>query len=228
MVVLGTAPSASTLVTHERMAAYIASKGVNELYADSLEALLREEPANPAEFLADHFASLTDTVGTVTLAKEAPLNILLQEDLTIRGGAQLWIMNCGSRLQEAGHSVTFLLPSESLIIEDCKKIEGATVSTYDAAAIAACPADFKDQFTEHLKLANVCVTLVRQQRGDFQAAAHTCMCVHAYTKHVVRPAYTMCVYMLLPLASRATRTHAPFMPECIKAVTTCSRGCNHM
>jgi hypothetical protein len=38
------------------------------------------------------------------------LNILLQEDLTIRGGAQLWIMNCGSRLQEAGHNVTFLLP----------------------------------------------------------------------------------------------------------------------
>lgn len=46
------------------------------------------------------------------------LNILLQEDLTIRGGAQLWLMNCGSRLQAAGHNVTFLLPSESLIIED--------------------------------------------------------------------------------------------------------------
>ena len=27
------------------------------------------------------------------------LNILLQEDLTIRGGAQLWLMNCGARLQ---------------------------------------------------------------------------------------------------------------------------------
>ena len=42
------------------------------------------------------------------------------------------------------------------------------VDTYDAAAIAAKPADFKGQFTEHLKRANVCVTLVRQQRGDFQ------------------------------------------------------------
>ena len=50
------------------------------------------------------------------------LNILLQEDLTIRGGAQLWLMNCGSRLQAAGHNVTFLLPTESLIIEDCEKV----------------------------------------------------------------------------------------------------------
>ena len=61
---LGIKPSASGLVTHERMTAYIASKGVNELYADSLEALLRAEPANPAEFLADHFAAMTDTVAT--------------------------------------------------------------------------------------------------------------------------------------------------------------------
>ena len=179
----GSSPSKSTLVTHERMTAYIASKGINELYADSLEALLREEPDSPAEFLADYFASLPKTVAAVPVIAAVPvlavvpvvkeggptLNILLQEDLTIRGGAQLWIMNCGSRLQAAGHNVTFLLPTESLIIEDCQKIDGATVSTYDAAAIAACPADFKDQFTEHLKRANVCVTLVRQQRGDFQA-----------------------------------------------------------
>ena len=46
-----------------------------------------------------------------TMASADHLNILLQEDLTIRGGAQLWLMNCGSRLQEAGHNVTFLLPS---------------------------------------------------------------------------------------------------------------------
>ena len=52
----------SGLCTHERMTAYIASKGVTELYADSLEALLRAEPDNPAEFLADHFASLTEHV----------------------------------------------------------------------------------------------------------------------------------------------------------------------
>jgi len=105
------------------------------------------------------------------------LNILLQEDLTIRGGAQLWLMNCGSRLQEAGHNVTFLLPSESLIIEDCKKIAGAKVDTYDAAAIAARPADFKGQFTEHLTRANVCVTLVRQQRGDFQNVSFMADCI---------------------------------------------------
>jgi hypothetical protein len=58
---------------------------------------------------------------------DCKLNIVLQEDLTIRGGAQLWLMNCGSRLQAAGHSITFLLPSESLIIEDCEKIEGVKV-----------------------------------------------------------------------------------------------------
>ena len=48
------------------------------------------------------------------------LNILLQEDLVIRGGAQLWLMNCGSRLHAAGHNVTFLLPTTSLIVDDCK------------------------------------------------------------------------------------------------------------
>ena len=86
------------------------------------------------------------------------LNILLQEDLTIRGGAQLWLMNCGSRLQAAGHNVTFLLPTESLIIEDCQKIDGAKVSTYDAEAIAKNPADFKAQFTELLTPAQVAQT----------------------------------------------------------------------
>ena len=44
-------------------------------------------------------------------------------------------MNCGSRLQEAGHNVTFLLPSESLIIEDCKKIAGAKVGALAMALV---------------------------------------------------------------------------------------------
>jgi len=105
------------------------------------------------------------------------LNILLQEDLTIRGGAQLWLMNCGSRLQAAGHNVTFLLPSESLIIEDCEKIEGAKVVKYDAEGIAKAPADFKELFTEHLKPAQVCVTLVRQQRGEFQNVSFMAQCI---------------------------------------------------
>ena len=35
------------------------------------------------------------------MSESIKLNILLQEDLTIRGGAQLWLMNCGSRLQAA-------------------------------------------------------------------------------------------------------------------------------
>ena len=105
------------------------------------------------------------------------LNILLQEDLTIRGGAQLWLMNCGSRLQASGHNVTFLLPSGSLIIEDCEKIEGAKVVKYDADAIAAKPDDFKVQFTELLTPAQVCVTLVRQQRGEFQNVSFMGQCI---------------------------------------------------
>ena len=55
------------------------------------------------------------------------LNILLQEDLTIRGGAQLWLMNCGSRLKEAGHTVTFLLPTESLLLPDIQAMEGVSL-----------------------------------------------------------------------------------------------------
>ena len=111
------------------------------------------------------------------MASADHLNILLQEDLTIRGGAQLWLMNCGSRLQAAGHNVTFLLPSESLIIEDCEKIEGAKVVKYDAAAIAADPASCKALFTECLTPAQVCVTLVRQQRGEFQNVGFMAECI---------------------------------------------------
>ena len=112
-------------------------------------------------------------------SEEKPLNILLQEDLIIRGGAQLWLMNCGSRLQAAGHNVTFLLPSASLIIEDCEKIEGAKVVTYDADKIAASPAEFKPLFTELLTPAQVCVTLVRQQRGEFQNVSFMGECIKA-------------------------------------------------
>jgi len=105
------------------------------------------------------------------------LNILLQEDLTIRGGAQLWLLNCGSRLRAAGHNVTFLLPTESLIIEDCEAVAGARVRKYDAEAIAKSPGDFKAQFTELLTPSQVCVTLVRQQRGEFQNVSFMAECI---------------------------------------------------
>jgi len=115
----------------------------------------------------DPLAEIGETLKKMS-SDSTQLNILLQEDLTIRGGAQLWLMNCGSRMVAAGHKVTFLLPSASLIIEDCEKIEGAVVKTYDADKIAASPGEFKPLFTELLTPAQVCVTLVRQQRGDFQ------------------------------------------------------------
>ena len=66
------------------MTAYIASKGVTELYEDSLEAMLRAEPANPAQFLADHFASLTDTVehkGALKFDAEAGSTTALEAEI---------------------------------------------------------------------------------------------------------------------------------------------------
>lgn len=109
------------------------------------------------------------------------LNILLQEDLTIRGGAQLWLMNCGSRLQAAGCQVTFLLPTESLLLPDIEamKKDGVKLSTYDAKAIAKDPESFREQFTELLTPAHVCVTLVRQKRGSFQNVGFMGECISA-------------------------------------------------
>jgi len=141
-----------------------------EFVADT-QAALKALPESAQKELADLAAKMS--------ASEVPLNILLQEDLTIRGGAQLWLMNCGSRLQAAGHNITFLLPSESLIIEDCEKIEGVKVVKYDAEKIAASPADFKGMFTELLTPAQVCVTLVRQKRGEFQNVNFMAECIKA-------------------------------------------------
>eukprot|EP00485_Elphidium_margaritaceum_P021092 CAMPEP_0202714406 /NCGR_PEP_ID=MMETSP1385-20130828/72028_1 /ASSEMBLY_ACC=CAM_ASM_000861 /TAXON_ID=933848 /ORGANISM="Elphidium margaritaceum" /LENGTH=408 /DNA_ID=CAMNT_0049375197 /DNA_START=30 /DNA_END=1256 /DNA_ORIENTATION=+ len=105
------------------------------------------------------------------------LNIVLQEDLTIRGGAQLWLMNCGARLQAIGHQVTFVLPTTSLLLEDLPAIAGASVKTYDADAIAKDPDSFVAWFTDILRPAQVCVTLVRQQRGQFQNVGFVARCI---------------------------------------------------
>ena len=113
------------------------------------------------------------------VAMSSSLNILLQEDLVIRGGAQLWLMNCGSRLKDAGHAVTFLLPGDSLILSDCQAMEGVEVATYDREKIAASPEDFRKQFTDLLTPANVCVTLVRQRRGGFQNVSYVADCIDA-------------------------------------------------
>jgi len=109
--------------------------------------------------------------------EDTSLNILLQEDLIIRGGAQLWLMNCGRRLQSAGHNVTFLLPNDSKIATDCADIQGASLVTYDRSAIAETPMNFKKQFTDLLANAHVCVTLVRQKRGEFQNVSFMSSCI---------------------------------------------------
>ena len=101
---------------------YLDEHELQSKLSEAVNSAVNELPANPLEFIGNKLitmASQTTTAGTAD-----SLNILLQEDLTIRGGAQLWLMNCGSRLQAAGHNVTFLLPTASLIIEDCEKIEG--------------------------------------------------------------------------------------------------------
>lgn len=104
------------------------------------------------------------------------LNIVLQEDLAIRGGAQLWLMNCGNRLCAAGHKVTIILPSTSLLLEDLT--DGPMkVETYNADAIAENPDAFRERFTALLTPAQVCVTLVRQQRGQFQNVNFMATCI---------------------------------------------------
>ena len=107
----------------------------------------------------------------------SPLNIVLQEDLVIRGGAQLWLMNCGSRLHAAGFNVTFILPSTSLLLEDVTLIDGVKVETYDAEKIATNPNAYKQRFTDILTPAHICLTLVRQQRGEFQNVSFMASCI---------------------------------------------------
>ena len=141
--------------------AYINSSNLEQAISEGITTILQERPSNP-------ILRMSELLAAVGAAGGGPLNILLQEDLTIRGGAQLWIMNCGSRLQEAGHQVTFLLPDKSLIVDDCRAIKGAIVETYDEEKIAANSEAYREQFTKILTPAHVCVTLVRQQRGTFQ------------------------------------------------------------
>ena len=204
----------------DEFVAGMAAMGADDAsFKKEMEGMLAElkkkkaAPAAPAAKAAPAAEGAAATTATPAASADH-LNILLQEDLTIRGGAQLWLMNCGSRLQAAGHNVTFLLPSESLIIEDCEKIEGAKVHVssgfqpascrrastllimkahrvshvrisssqvvkYDAAKIAESPADFKPMFTELLAPAQVCVTLVRQQRGEFQNVGFMAECIQS-------------------------------------------------
>jgi len=105
------------------------------------------------------------------------LNILLHEDVTMRGGAQIWLSNCGQRLKEVGHNVTFLLPEESAIIADCEAYS-AKVVKYDLDKIAEDPDSYKGYFTGLLKENHVCVTLVRQKRGKYQNVRFIAQCIH--------------------------------------------------
>lgn len=105
------------------------------------------------------------------------MNIVLQEDLTIRGGAQLWLMNCGARLNEAGHKVSFILPADSQLLEDVVKIKGVEVHTYSRERIAENPECYRELFTSILRPANACVTLVRQKRGKFQNVDFMATCI---------------------------------------------------
>lgn len=104
------------------------------------------------------------------------LNIVLQEDLTMRGGAQIWLADCGKRLSEAGHNITFILPEDSLIIQDVEAFAKSVVK-YTHEKSAEDPDSIQELFTEALKPAHVCVTLVRQIRGKFQNVSFMAKCI---------------------------------------------------
>jgi len=106
---------------------------------------------------------------------KTPLNLLLHEDLTMKGGAQIWLTNCGLRLKEAGHNITFLLPEGSEIIADCEAF--APVKQYSQEKSAADPECYRAEFTEYLKNSQVCVTLVRQKRDKYQNVRFIAECI---------------------------------------------------
>ncbi|CAE7229470.1 lpsE [Symbiodinium natans] len=104
------------------------------------------------------------------------LNIVLHEDLTMRGGAQIWLADCGKRLSEVGHHITFILPEDSLILPD---VEGyaKTIVKYTHEKSAEDPGSYQEAFTEVLKPAQVCVTLVRQIRKNYQNVSFMAKCI---------------------------------------------------
>jgi len=104
------------------------------------------------------------------------LNILLHEDVTMRGGAQIWLANCGERLKKVGHTVTFLLPEGSLIKPDCEGY-GAKVIEFSHERSAADPESYRETFTELLRPAHICVTLVRQKRDKYQNVRFMASCI---------------------------------------------------
>eukprot|EP00931_Biecheleriopsis_adriatica_P005722 TRINITY_DN107200_c0_g1_i1.p1 TRINITY_DN107200_c0_g1~~TRINITY_DN107200_c0_g1_i1.p1 ORF type:complete len:438 (+),score=114.68 TRINITY_DN107200_c0_g1_i1:30-1343(+) len=109
-------------------------------------------------------------------SKAAGLDILLHEDLTIKGGAQIWLTNCGQRLKDAGHRITYLLPEGSLIIEDCKFADEVVLYSHEKSA--SDPESYREQFTELLRKSQICVTLVRQKRDNYQNVRFMGDCIH--------------------------------------------------
>jgi len=104
------------------------------------------------------------------------LNIVLHEDLIMRGGAQIWLADCGKRLSEVGHQITFILPEDSLILPDVETY-AKTVVKYTHEKSAEDPESYQAAFTEVLKPAQVCVTLVRQIRGKYQNVSFMAKCI---------------------------------------------------
>jgi glycosyltransferase involved in cell wall biosynthesis len=108
-------------------------------------------------------------------SKGAALNILLHEDLTMKGGAQIWLTNCGQRLKDAGHNVKFILPEGSLIIDDCESI--GPITKYSHEKSAADPEQYREEFTKLLAASEICVTLVRQKRDKYQNVRFMADCI---------------------------------------------------
>jgi len=116
-------------------------------------------------------------IALCVLSDPVELNILLHEDLTMLGEGQTWLANCGSRLADAGHKVTFLLPADSLMKPECEAIAGVRVETYSHDRSAEDPEQYRHRFMELLRNSQVCVTPVRQMRGKYQNASFMASCI---------------------------------------------------
>ena len=70
----------------------------------------------------------------------------------MRGGAQIWLADCGKRLSEVGHQITFILP-EARELDEVEKLETRSQAPASHIEIlghlepcASCEIDRNNQF----------------------------------------------------------------------------------
>lgn len=137
---------------------YIDRHGLERALSYSVNLTISKRSDEPLLFLSQTLQTLSDS----------RINILITDDEKCRGDAQQWLVSVGAAMQQAGHQVTFLLPSESLILPDCKGVSGALVDTYDHEKIADSKAAMyghKRLFKHLLQPAHICLANLSPKRG---------------------------------------------------------------